>query len=366
MESSCLLARTRANVFLFVCIAAVDLGLLARARARTLLRPRACGYLGSNGAPLAFAFVPSASMTSENLCRGFVEANGAITHCVFSMTNACKPAQAEFDGTCLWCSKTQLSFALQDGRRCRTVAKRLAIFKLCNATKALEDAVARLRALGEDTKIIKLSEEILGDPNRRARLPSNLLIPDWIAAPSTLVPEKREIDSYEPAPGAAILVLKKKNWDLALAGIKTIEVRQHSLRPSLWYVGHSGEIWGTMSFGKAVLVADQKKWLELMPYHHVEKASLPYIRTYAHPILSIEAFKRPVHYEVRRGQIHNAVFRRVCSEEASGDSRADGELEKKEASKKLSGTGDAIKLARQGSGDVGDHRKRARKARVSR
>ena len=213
-----------------------------------------------------------------------------------------------------------------DGRVRGSVAKGLAALKEANAGQAYEAAVARLALFGDHKRVVELSEEFLTDLEKRRRLLGRPALsakaatcePDWFAAPSFLTAEQMLlIEPHEPAPGEPILILQKKYWDLAVTGKKSIEIRRQSLRPMRRYVGHSGEIWGTMRLGSPMIVSEQEKWLQLMPYHHMNSHELPYKRTLAHPILDVEVFKRPVQYMALPGQVGYATFRPSLSGESS-------------------------------------------------
>ena len=259
-------------------------------------------------------------MTSAKLCCGWAtsDATSPRLPCFFNCLAHGEPAKAMFGEVCMWCSASKMKAAHTDGRVLESVAKGLAALKEANAGQAYEAAVARLAQFGDHKRVVELSEEFLSDPEKRRRLLGRPALsakaatcePDWFAAPSFLTAEQMLlIEPHEPAPGEPILILQKKYWDLAVTGKKSIEIRRQSLRPMRRYVGHSGEIWGTMRLGSPMIVSEQEKWLQLMPYHHMNSHELPYKRTLAHPILDVEVFKCPVQYMALLGQVGHAAFR---------------------------------------------------------
>ena len=112
----------------------------------------------------------------------------------------------------------------------------------------------------------------------------------------------------QPESGAAILVLKWKWWFLVAAGTKTLEIRHQPLAAQRRYVGHTGFLWGAVTFGAPLLIEGDEDWRRLLAFHRWDVPSRPYKNTYAMPVLKVEVFSSPVMYMAKHGQVGTAKY----------------------------------------------------------
>ena len=107
-----------------------------------------------------------------------------------------------------------------------------------------------------------------------------------------------------------ILIVKEPWLNLILAGEKTIEVRGTPYRPGHYFVGHNQLIRGEIVLGVAKQVRTEDEWNFLRPRHRVPSATLPYRKTCALPVVSVQRVA-PTPFVHPRGAINIVKYRRA-------------------------------------------------------
>ena len=130
------------------------------------------------------------------------------------------------------------------------------------------------------------------------------------------------VSAYPPKHLGPILVLQEKWWQLIVAGKKNLEMRHEALTPLVKrHVGRGGELWGTVTLGKAFEVKTDEEWRALRPRHQVDKSTRMHEKEMAHPIAAVEVFDTSIHYEPLRGQVGTARYRAPGSGKATAGTR---------------------------------------------
>ena len=107
----------------------------------------------------------------------------------------------------------------------------------------------------------------------------------------------------ESGGGDRIVVFKREWLDLILSGEKNMEIRGQRLKAGSYYLGCKGYVYGKAVFGDALLIRSCRQWKDLKQQHRVDKARLPYKRTWGLPILLVHVFGSPFAYQHPRGAI---------------------------------------------------------------
>jgi len=106
------------------------------------------------------------------------------------------------------------------------------------------------------------------------------------------------VETPVPEEGAPILVLGRKWFDLMTSGEKTLEIRHQPLAPGRRLLGEKGHLWGTVELGVPTQIASEEQWEALRPRHRwpAEQVALPYLRTWALPVVALELWPSELRY----------------------------------------------------------------------
>ena len=107
-----------------------------------------------------------------------------------------------------------------------------------------------------------------------------------------------------------ILIVKEPWLNLILSGEKTIEIRSAPYRPGHYFVGHKQLIRGEIVLGVAKQIWTEEEWNFLRPRHRVPTSTLPYRKTYALPVVSVQRVA-PTPFVHPRGAINSVKYRRA-------------------------------------------------------
>ena len=123
------------------------------------------------------------------------------------------------------------------------------------------------------------------------------------------MPRWPTVVAYAPQRLGPILVLEKQWWDLIVSGEKDLEMRHVALKPMKRHVGRSGELWGTVTLGKAFEIKTDEEWRALRSRHQVGTSARMHEQEMAHPVIAVEVFESTIRYEPLRGQVGTAKYR---------------------------------------------------------
>ena len=114
-----------------------------------------------------------------------------------------------------------------------------------------------------------------------------------------------------PQPGDKILVLKQRFLDVILRKDKDLELRHLRLAPGRYYLASGRVVQGVADVGVAFEVENDFCFRSLLHRHHLDTASKPYKKTWAHPLTGVQRMDPSVPYALVRGQQGTARFRPV-------------------------------------------------------
>ena len=106
-----------------------------------------------------------------------------------------------------------------------------------------------------------------------------------------------------PGIGDKILVLKWHWLQLILNDKKTLEIRGMALRRGRYFLGFKKNMYGWVEFGDPMRIVNLQQWNQLRYRHLVQRADLPYKKTYGLPILQTGRFSEPMPYVHPKGAV---------------------------------------------------------------
>ena len=115
----------------------------------------------------------------------------------------------------------------------------------------------------------------------------------------------------QPQKGDKILVMKRYWMDLLLRGDKTLEIRNRRLKPGLYFLGHKGQVYGSVVVGEGFRISTAEEWNALRPQHRVPEKSLPYKNTFGLPVRRHETLTKTLPYQHPRGAIGLVIYRHI-------------------------------------------------------
>ena len=110
-----------------------------------------------------------------------------------------------------------------------------------------------------------------------------------------------------PSPGDKILIFRPEYLQSILAGAKTLEIRGTPFRSGIYYLGCRGQIYAQAKLGRAYPIHTMRDFARVKHQHRMVCAKLPYLKTWALPIL--DTFPMFAPYRHPRGAITIVKYR---------------------------------------------------------
>ena len=110
-----------------------------------------------------------------------------------------------------------------------------------------------------------------------------------------------------PSPGDKILIYRPEYLQLVLGGAKTLEIRGRPFRPGVYYLGSRGQIYAQARLGAPYPIHSMRDFVRTRHQHKMRCTSLPYLKTFAIPILELSPLS--VRYRHPRGAITIVRYR---------------------------------------------------------
>ena len=167
----------------------------------------------------------------------------------------------------------------------------------------------------------------------------------------------------QPKELARIVVLRECWLEEILAGNKKLEIRDRALRAGCKFLAARGVIHGVINQGTPFRIQHQAEWDMLREQHLVQDEQMPYTKTWALPILTVNRIQ-PVPYSYRKGTVGTAKYRRVEDDEDrinSGDNKVPEKRNSKHKKGRDVGLGTEVqprKLRKQSTATLQDYPQR--------
>ena len=114
------------------------------------------------------------------------------------------------------------------------------------------------------------------------------------------------IEALPPTPkeGQTIMQVKRTWLDLILSKSKVLEIRGLRKRAGTYYLGCEGQVYGVVTTLDAVPIRTVDHFKALTPLHKVSiENALPYKKTFALPLTSVQKMSEPIQYVAHHGAI---------------------------------------------------------------
>ena len=130
---------------------------------------------------------------------------------------------------------------------------------------------------------------------------------DWLKASQRLCPGAMIIK--HPSPGDKILIFRPECLQLVLGGAKTLEIRGRPFRSGTYYLGCQSQIYAQAKLGRAFPIHTLRDFARTKHQHRMGCTKLPYLKTFAIPILDFAPLFARFHHP--RGAITIVRYRSV-------------------------------------------------------
>ena len=110
-----------------------------------------------------------------------------------------------------------------------------------------------------------------------------------------------------PSPGDKILIYRPEYLQLVLGGAQTLEIRGRPFRSGVYYLGSRGQIYAQARLGAPYPIHTMRDFVRTKRQHKIGGTSLPYLKTFAIPILELSPLS--VRYRHPRGAITIVRYR---------------------------------------------------------
>ena len=130
---------------------------------------------------------------------------------------------------------------------------------------------------------------------------------DWLKASQRLCPGAMIIK--HPSPGDKILIYRPECLQLVLGGAQTLEIRGRPFRSGTYYLGSQSQIYAQARLGRAFPIHTMRDFARTKHQHRMGCTKLPYLKTFAIPILEFAPLFARFHHP--RGAITIVRYRSV-------------------------------------------------------